>query len=407
MESDKRLFTNKPAAARGRRPSFGQLFAEAPYDERIELTRQMLAEEPFLNEITLRDVLHQLYRQGIARGEGRRLEEVISALRQYHPQFYDALAGMLLDWRLANALAEQRLEAVAELAREMAAGVADYPATFHDNLERLAYHGHTALLVEIMGVAWPRLQAVGAAVPGSLEGFAARASDLIIYHHLEQMPAPNAYDPELQARLETYLAISPERLDQYMAFLNGDIRAQWRREHFQLPADDADVPPATVQNLQSLTLAFVGYLYREEGVAYSKGDLLRPHIPRYLLDRHSGVLYPREALGDLMRQGAPPPLNRIQPRPPIHFLCPDRETFQRYLDRLLVTGNPQPYRAAALLELMPAWLRYLAGVNLLDTAQRPDIEMEMGKLAETVKQIGLQQPADPLLRHNLAPGHSP
>jgi hypothetical protein len=385
---------NRSQAGAGK--SFGQAFAEAGYHDKIELVCRMLATESFLNETTLHDVLQQLYRQGIEEDARSRFDEVVECLRRRHPGVYEEMAGMLLDWRLLNALADGRLEDVAALGRELAGQAARQPVALQENLERLAYHGHLALMVEMMKLAWPGIQEVATAVPGSREGFAARATDAIIFLHLEQNAGADAEDPALRYELERFFAVSPERLDQYMAFLKGELEARWRLEHFDLPPD-GEGASTTVQNLDTLALGFTGYLRREEGVSYSKADLVRPHLPRYLLDRHSGVLHPREPLGDLMRQGVPPPVNRLQPQPPEHILCPDRETFKRYLERLLVAGNPQPYRAAALFELMPAWLRYLAQNELLDAQQQQRSLREVEALRDSMIEIWSNYTADPVL----------
>jgi hypothetical protein len=377
--------------------SFWQLFADAGYDRKIELACQMLATESYLNEATLRDLLQRLYRQSIEEDARARFDEIVECLRRHQPRVYEAMAGTLLDWCLANALADDRLDDVARLGRELAARAAAEPGALHDNLERLAYHGHLRLMVEMMKMAWPEIQAAASAAPGSRAGFAARTTDAIIFLHLEQVTAASAEDPALLAELETFFPVSTDRLDQYMAFVSGDIQAQWRPEHFALPAGGEPAPPATVQNLQTLALAFIGHLRREEEVNYSKGELARPHLPRYLLDRHSGVLDAREPLGDLMRQGVPPLTSRLQPQPPAHVLCPDRETFQRYLDRLLVAGNPQPYRAAALFELMPAWLRYLEAHGLIEAQQRQRSLQEVAALSGDMVAIWSNYTADPAL----------
>ncbi|MEI2420538.1 hypothetical protein V6O07_09705, partial [Arthrospira platensis SPKY2] len=91
------------------------------------------------------------------------------------------------------------------------------PLAFQDKLDRLAYAGETAEIIHLMQAAWPEVQATAA--PAAASGFAARATDAIIYLHLENNPQPDANDPQLRADLERFFAISPERLDQYIAFL--------------------------------------------------------------------------------------------------------------------------------------------------------------------------------------------
>jgi len=224
------------------------------------------------------------------------------------------------------------------------------PLLFQDRLDRLAYAGETAVLVQVIQAAWPQVQA--AATPVAAAGFAARATDAIIYLYLENNPEPDAQDPQLQADLERYFAISPERLDQFMAFLNGQIVARWQNSHFEPLASSA-------QNLQALAIGFVGHVYRTAQIPLTRGDLARQEMPRYLLDRAAGVLNPRQPIS--FGRSQPPQL----PPDPIHPLATDDVTMSRYLERLTLFDAESP-RAAALQELAPHWFDYLRVCKLLD-----------------------------------------
>jgi len=233
---------------------------------------------------------------------------------------------------------------------KLAALAATEPLLFQDKLDRLAYAGETAVLVPLMQAAWPQVQET--ATPAAVSGFATRATDAIIYLYLENNPEPNAHDPQLQADLEGFFAISPERLDQYMAFLNGQILARWQDSHFEPLA-------ASAHNLQTLAIGFVGHVYRTAQIPLTRGDLVRQEMPRYLLDRAAGVLNPRQPTS--FGRSQPPQL----PPDPIHPLAADDVTMPRYLERLTLFDAESP-RAAALQELAPHWLDYLRVCKLLD-----------------------------------------
>ena len=55
-----------------------------------------------------------------------------------------------------------------------------------------------------------------------------------------------------------------------------------------------------------------------------------------------------------------------KPPPPVHPLCPDRITLDVCLGHLLGMLNCLYHPAAALFEVMPAWLRFLESRGLID-----------------------------------------
>jgi hypothetical protein len=239
--------------------------------------------------------------------------------------------------------------------RQLADLAVTEPLVFQDRLDRLAYEGETAVIIQLMQTAWPSVAETAA--PSISADFAARATDAIIYRYLETAVAPNANDPQLQADLERFFAISPERLDQYIAFLNGQIVAQWQNSHFEPLA-------ANAQNLQTLAIGFTGHVYRTVQIPLTKADLVRQEMPRYLLDRAAGTLHPRQPAN--FGRSQPPQL----PPEPIHPLAPDDVTMQRYLERLTLFDAHSP-RAAALHELAPHWLDYLRVCGLtMDDGRR-------------------------------------
>lgn len=48
-------------------------------------------------------------------------------------------------------------------------------------------------------------------------------------------------------------------------------------------------------------------------------------------------------------------------------LCPGRASVDRFLGQLLGFLSNQYYQAISLFELIPAWLRFLRSVNLIDS----------------------------------------
>jgi hypothetical protein len=105
---------------------------------------------------------------------------------------------------------------------------------------------------------------------------------------------------------------SPRR-NRHIALLSGEEERRWALEDFTFQHrrrsaragsdEQGDEPrdPAAHQ-LDDLTLAFLGVLYREHGISLAKGDMARKSIARYVLDRHAGKLEPDDSPFDFHRR---------------------------------------------------------------------------------------------------------
>ena len=373
-------------------------------------------------------MLHTLYEQGIKRNERDRLEILLDQLRHRWPEAYAHHAPYYLRWRITHALAQDRREALPVLVTEMAATAGQDIDQFFNVLDQLAYYGHSSSLIEALGIAWPGVKKSTNMVSWGIDELAQRAGDYVIFDYLERHPSPDPKDPALIERLESYLPIDPERVAGYIAHLTGPGQRSWTRKDFELqhrphPSDqgfdewdededdewdededdewDGDEdkwdpgPDEGAQNLFHLTVEFLGYLRREEGVPYTKGELGREQIQRYLLERHAGELEPDQSLLETMRRPSPSPL-RPHPRDP--GLCPDRRTLDPFLAQLLDFINPQHYKAATTLELIPAWLRFLESRQLINSRHRAQTLQELRGLDQDLLRVWGPDPADPALR---------
>lgn len=274
---------------------------------------------------------------------------------------------------MVEALHDDRPDEVPSLARDLARQAeADFPA-LHAALNLLGYHNHLSLINEVMGIAWPQVQGTAAYSRPAVDAYAARAADHLIYAYLTGLPAgdePDPRAPELHQQLERYLPIDPQRLETYLLLLHGAVGRRWTMHDFQ---------PPEMQNLSGLTVEFLGYGYRHEEIPYARGHLLRDQLPRYFLDRQVGNLYPKEDVAALLRGGRRP---RTSPPEPEHPLCPDAQTLETFLRQMVQTVRPRPYAAAALVELAPAWLRFLVARGLVDPEQQQRTLDELQELQE-------------------------
>jgi hypothetical protein len=320
------------------------------------------------------EMLQALFTKTAVHDQRRRFGELVADLRRQQPEIVAANAHWLCHWQIRHALADGRLADVPSLAQEMAQTADTHMDLFAQTLDVLAYHGQLPVLVDMMRQAWPLIQQSGEIVGRSVDEFATRATDATIFHHLETHAAPDAHDPALRQQLEVYFDIDIDGLARYLAHLTGQAERAWRTSDFDFADHDEKEAEAkrkranqVAQNLATLLIELVGCLRRRDDIPYSKGNLFRQQLPPYLVARRTGQLAPRDVT-NLMGSGRPMP--RLPEPQSLHPLCPDADTLERYLAKLLHFANPYPYRAAVLFELTPAWLRFLESNRLID-AQQP------------------------------------
>jgi hypothetical protein len=109
--------------------------------------------------------------------------------------------------------------------------------------------------------------------------------------------------------------------------------------------------------------------------------------------RHDGELEPAEPLLPLSQRKK----QKSIPHQPLHQLCPDRKSLDRFLGELLGFINPQHYKATATLELIPAWLRFLESRQLIDANQHQQTLAGLRGLDTEMLKV-LKNYPDPALR---------
>lgn len=292
------------------------------------------------------------------------------------------LTPLLTELQAALVAGDERGAAETALALGSRA-MEDIPA-LHAGLNMLGYHGRLALANRVMAQAWAQLQEDEAFSRPAREAFAGRAADHLIYHYLERTPPPAGTDAGLREALNRFFAVDAEKLDLYLSFLRGESGRRWQ------PQDFAGLDAGA---LSGLLVEFVGLAHRA-GVSYGKAHLVREQLPRYFLDRRAGYLYPREDIAALLRAGRrPPPAATEAPAEP---LVPDRLTLLSFLQKLVQTIQPEPYVAAALVELAPLWLRFLELRDLITADVYDDAVRDLDGLAAEMAPVW-RGTGDPLL----------
>ena len=368
-----------------------QAFQAATYTEQVALFEQSLQEGLHQPDM-LQDMMQTLYEQSLRAGDYDHFTAWITAVQQQAPTIFEEYGGQWLYWQLNQALASGQAatqeQAVAALTE---AAIAHY-GFFLRGLDLLAYWGKTAVMVEIMQTVWPTVRDEPAIYRSATDQFAARATDQIIFRYLSETAVPDPHDPTLLAKLGQFFAIDPAGLRRYFDHLRGQTSTNWHQDDFE--ATDQ----TTAQNWGTLMVEFLGYLYYEEKIPFSKGDLARHQFPHYFASRRTGQLEPRVDVGNLLAQNRPVPTKPFEPRHPV---CPDPITLKEYISKLLHYAKPQLVQAAIIFELTPAWLRFLQKQQLITPTQQEEIWQQIRPLAHDLADFATEQGQDPIWQQAL------
>jgi SEC-C motif len=401
-------------------------FEASDYEARIALFKRTLDDIELMDGEMAFEMLSGLFAQAAERDERDRYDLLIESLRERLPEVYKNEAHFLLENRILNALVMRRPEAVRTLALELAELAGDHIDRWNLMESQLAYHGYLDTLVEAMRLAWPEVRASNGIVPWGIDEFNERALQYETLNYVAKTPKPKGDDPALLERLRFFAGegLNADRTRVIVGYLSGQTERQWVMDDFKLAPpkrrsrDDWDgeageeevkearTPDSAKINLYDLTLQFVNYAHRIEGVAWTKANLASDEIFNFIVRRHAGDLEYRESMFDSMLRSVG------QKRGPIkkfgryeHLLCPDRERLDTFLAGKLQLLNHQPHKVAATMELIPAWMRFLETQRLLDAVLRKEtLEILKPLAGDLLKPFDTLRSSDPTLHEAIKRG---
>ena len=364
-------------------------FEAANYEARIALFHRTL-DEGLMDEEMAFEMLTSIRPQAQERGEWSRFEELLDRLQAEAPELYARDFPYYTHWRIENALLRGDTAAIPNLVMAFAEEPDRDIDEFFNVIDLLMYHNQVSALIAAMTTAWPKVKRSADIVPQGIDEFAEILSGLIIFDYLEQTPNPRPDDPALVERLAPYADTDPARLGRNLAALTGQSGKTWSLDDFG-PRVNGDTKSL---NLFLLSLEFLGELRRRAGVPYSKGELGRVQLYRYLLARQEGEYEEDRGLLAMLER---PHRKRRKPVGPRHPLCPEHLPFDRFLGELLSFINPQFYKAGCVMELVPAWADFLARRGLITASEAEAMLAEIRPLAGDLIKALRSYRADPLL----------
>jgi hypothetical protein len=300
-----------------------------------------------------------------------------------------------------NANASHKPERLLELACEIAETAGDDVDIYSQVVHLLAYHGYLEALSNASRIAWPLIKVSENIMWGQQE-YANWGAKCVLYERLEQTPDLDGGDPQLIEQMMYFVDdLQLDWLKGYVDQTRGRSSRNWSLSDFDFKptkktkakrTQAPDKHQATNQTtgedaLIEFSYEFVGDAHRHDGFSYTKAELARQNIVRYLIDRKAGRLETKESAK-----------NKVQF--PDHPLCPDRTTLSRFLTRMLTMLSSQNYDVVATMELLPFWLRFMEARGLIESTRRESTIADIGNLhTELLSAFGPSN-EDPLLAQN-------
>jgi hypothetical protein len=364
-------------------------FEAADFPQRLELFDRTL-DEGLMDHENAFAMLTALHEGLIQRGERERFDELVEAMQKKAPASYASNAVCFLVDQISDALALNRLDRLPELAVRLGEQGEEMSEIGNMALLQLMYRGQQDVALAMLRTSWPKVHESTELLPWAVEQDRSQGANLEVCTFLESNPQAEGNEPVLRERVRFFVEdLDEERLAEVVALLSGRKAVSGSLADYQglkggkKGRQRREIPQALHRRLTDLGFAFVGYLRRELGVPYSKGDLARQGIIEYLIERATGRLERRGGGID-------------------HPLAPEYANLDEYLSRYFSLLDGRTHQGFAIFELIPAWLRFLVSLGLLTVEQSRKVFAILGKLREPFETLRGNVKDDPRLGEGLS-----
>ncbi len=250
-------------------------------------------------------------------------------------------AHFYLDWLISNALITGRLDTLSTLVDPLADLAGAHLDIVNRVFDQLAYYDQLPVLAAGLRRAWPSVQHTDKYFEWAVVEFSEmpwRTQPSITWSRRQNLAWTRS------SALASTSTANTWRLKVRLLFwrtCTGEANRRWTLDDFDLtqrqPGKGESEPAVSQGRLDFyyLTVEFLGYLHREEGVSYAKGELARDQMQSYILRRSKGRR--KVQVGEGQARRARPRHDMSQSNP---ILLPDHASLDRYLADLLNLSIP-------------------------------------------------------------------
>lgn len=304
-----------------------------------------------------------------------RYAALIEQLHQQAPDLYRKDAAYYHENLINDAVTDGRWEALPELLAPFVREPDRHVDLFFQVIDQLLYHGQTQTLLDVMRQAWPVISQSGKVTPWGIEEFGGEAMLLELVAYLDTAEAPRADDSALLEATAPYGEWAKGWLERAIPRLTSSVPSPWQPADFG-EAVDAD---QWQENLHALLLEFVADR-RSAGVPLSRGFMAQRQLNEFLNWQFSGPALSDRGQARGKRSGGK---GREQTQPRSESpLVPRYKPLDRFLAKLFPFLGGQPYKAIAVMEVLPAYLHFLARLSLIHPTEMDGALEELRPLSQ-------------------------
>ena len=363
------------------------------YEGRVAIFLNLMDESELLDSEGAFEMLGKIFEDAVKIQEYERYNGLLETFQQRHPDVYCEDEPYYLDWWISNAVALGQYDVVHEKMLEFVEHAGSSLQIFDWSMERITYHGKLATLLEVTRKAWPEIKDSQKIMDWAINEFSENAVNFEIFNLITQSPVVEFDDATLKDRVGDYIDYDQhkESVHKLIQHLTGQSNHQWVMGDFS----DLQSSNSSPKNLILLSREMVGELHRDRGVDLTKAELGRGQLVRYLFERAKGELVPGRRMIDSVFN---PNKSFPKQKKPIHPLCPDRNTFEKFLADSMHFMNPHIYQMVACFELIPDWLQFLVSRQLVDEATHRKVLSNLRPMIDHVHDLCAEYYVDPVIQ---------
>jgi hypothetical protein len=323
-----------------------------------------------------------------------RFAELVYLLRDKAAQAYFEDMAYLHQTMLTHAIEDNRHQDIAELLVPYV-DESDLDIYFQV-IDQVSYHGLQTGLVEAIQQNVPTSKKQGGGIRFSSDYLQGKVMRLTLWDYLSDTPSPSATDPLLRQTLQPLGEFDPGWLERFIPRWTATQPPAWTLDDFG-PQVDAE---QWETNLHNLLADFMAERHHA-GIPFARLDLAWEQISTALirqLGNSANIPTKRKAL--TKKASA-----RMQtPRSP---LVPGIDALNETLKSITAFMGGRPYALAATLELLPAYLHFIARLGLLHPAEMDDALTDLHSLTDGLQKFFTYHGVDKICAANVFAAWSP
>ena len=370
--------------------------SDSSFEDRLRALHAAITSQPPPRAIDVVALVDSLASDLRRQGRARDLDTAIDAIERRRPGIFEYGFCYFQSLRVENQLLLPDGN-LAEAVLPLAPFCAMPELSLLDVVDALLYHGRRAELLSLFERGLLRVEDI-VDVEMELEGHSLRelAVQLVVDRWLEEVPHLTGGEVGL---LESVSRFEPTPEDEVRRLV--DERRGWGRSALR-PADfTIGRPlPGLVQRLDALLHHFATTLSLDRGWPRSRAQLARLALRTVLFEQLSETLGvgPFLHCDECVRLATP--TRRPRRGAPRAFLPDLANLFDRWDGLIALPGSP--YRPAALLEALPAWLDYLSAAGLVSLAEIAPLRRQLAARVPSCATAVVGEFYDPLIADNLS-----